>query len=328
MIFLITLILSLGLLGLMFGIFNFNNYVKVVKKEVNYGSRTQTIEEEQVNVAQIIKTAAVVLFCIIASAVNPLSLQRIDAGNVGLKIDKVGNMKGIPTAIPVKGWVFYNDWTTDIVEYSIRQGHVQYEAFDVTTKGGFNIKVNPSFNFALKPEKAADVYINLLKGGSFSSLTDNWIKTATNIAMNNATNKYTIDSIFNNREHYQQDIIKELNKEMSAYFTVSQINPGVVPPPELANVIKQKTETIQKAQQAELDRITAENEALTKIATARGDSAQAVIQAAGRAEAIKREQQTLTPLYIEYIKTQKWNGDVPSTVLGNSNGFMINLNNK
>ena len=322
MLFFLTLIASLVVLGAMFGIFNPKNYVTVTTKD---NGRYGTSTDESVNTKQVVKLVGVILISVVIAMINPLSVNRIDAGNVGLKIDKVGNSKGIPVAIPVKGWVFYNSWVSDIVEYSIRQQHVQYEGFDVTTKGGFNIKVSPSFNFSLKPERAADVYINLLKGGSFSSLEDNWIKTATTIAFNNATNKYTIDSIFNNREHYQQDIIKELNKEMSAYFTVSQINPGVIPPPELANVIKQKTETIQKAQQAELDRITAENEALTKIATARGDSAQAVIQAAGRAEAIRREQQTLTPLYIDYIKVQKWNGSVPTTVLGSNGNVLLNL---
>ena len=60
-----------------------------------------------------------------------------------------------------------------------------------------------------------------------------------------------------------------------------------------------------------------------KIAQARGDSAQAVIQAAGRAEAIRKEQMLLIPLYIEYIKIQKWNGEVPTTVAGANSGFLI-----
>jgi hypothetical protein len=50
-----------------------------------------------------------------------------------------------------------------------------------------------------------------------------------------------------------------------------------------------------------------------------------VIQAAGRAEAIKKEQLSLTPLYIEYIKIQKWSGQVPTTVAGSNSGFLIQL---
>ncbi len=54
-------------------------------------------------------------------------------------------------------------------------------------------------------------------------------------------------------------------------------------------------------QVAENSRQVAVAEAERKIAEDRGDLAQAVIQAAGRAAAIKKEQMSLTPLYIDYI---------------------------
>ena len=78
-------------------------------------------------------------------------------------------------------------------------------------------------------------------------------------------------------------------------------------------------------QVAENRRQVAVADAERKIAEARGDSAQAVIQAAGRAEAIKKEQTSLTPLYIDYIKVQKWSGQVPTTVAGSGSGFIMQL---
>ena len=62
-----------------------------------------------------------------------------------------------------------------------------------------------------------------------------------------------------------------------------------------------------------------------KIAEARGDSAQAVLQASGRAGAIKKEQLCLTPLYIDYIKVQKWSGQVPTTIAGGKSAFIMQL---
>lgn len=317
MIGVLTFILAVALLGTTFGVFNPKNYFTEPNK---YGDKS-------LKPSMIVKLSLVVITSIVLGLINPVSIQRIDAGNVGLKIDRVGNSKGIPVAIPVKGWVFYNSWISDVVEYSIRQNHVSYQAFSVTTKGGFPIQVSPSFNYALKPEKAADLYINLLKGGSFSSLEDNWLSTATNIALANASNSYTIDSIFNHKQQYQVDVTTELNKELSAYFTVSQINPGVAPPKELADVIKNKTEAIQKAQQAELDKLTAQAEAETKIAKAKGDSAQAVITAAGEAEAIRLKTREINPTYVEYIRWVNAGQDVPrvpSTVLGSGTSVIYN----
>ena len=316
----LTFIVAFVLLGVAFKVFNPKNYFTEPDK---YG-------DKEVKSSMIIKLVVVILVSIILGIVNPISIQRIDAGNVGLKIDRVGNSKGIPVAIPVKGWVFYNSWISDVVEYSIRQNHVSYQDFSVTTRGGFPIKVAPSFNYSLKPEKAAELYINLLKGGSFSSLENNWLQTATNIALANASNSYTIDSIFNHKQQYQEDVTQELNRELSAYFIVSQINPGVAPPQELADVIKAKTEAIQKAQQAELDKITAVADAETKIARAKGDSAQAVITAAGEAEAIRLKTREISPTYVEYIRWVNASKDVPrvpSTVLGSGTSVIYNSKN-
>ena len=281
-------------------------------------------DEGDLNPAAFIKPILIGVVCAIIAIFQPIAIHRIDAGSVGLKIDRIGNDKGIPVARPCKGWVLYNSWVTDIAEYSIRQNHVAYEKFTVTTKGGFPMKVAPSYNYSLKPEKAADLYINLLKGSDFSSLENNFLNTATTLALNNASNKYPIDSIFNDKEGYNAAVAHELNKELAAYFVVSQINPGSVPPAELANVIKAKTEAVQKAQQAELDKITAEAEAATKIATAEGTAKAAVIEAEGEAEAIRKKQAVMTPTYVDYIKWSKWDGALPTTSLGSSNGIILN----
>lgn len=305
-------VLSLLVLGTLMGSFRLSNYQGPDK------------DLEPPNGSQIVKTVVVLIVSTVIAFVQPIEIQRIDAGNVGLKIDRVGNSKGVPVAQPVKGWVFYNSWVTDVVEYSIRQNHVAYTAFVVTTKGGFPLNVAPSFNYALKPEKAAELYINLLKGNDFKTLESNFLMTATNLSLNNASNKYPIDSIFNNKQGYNQAVSEELNRELSAYFVVTQINPGTVAPPELQEVISAKTNAVQKAQQAELDKITAQAQAETKVATARGDSAALVIAAQAEAEAIKQKQREVTPNYIDYIKWSRWDGKLPSTTLGGNTSVLLN----
>jgi hypothetical protein len=168
MISFISGLLFLILIGAVLGIFKLSNYA-------NNGD---------VNFKQVVKTILVVVGSFVVMFFQPMSIQRIDAGNVGLKIDRIGNEKGIPVARQVKGWVLYNNWTTDVVEYSIRQQHVGYSTFSVTTKGGFPLTVQPSFNYALRPEKAVDVYVDLLKGGDLKELEGNFLMTATTISLN------------------------------------------------------------------------------------------------------------------------------------------------
>ena len=319
MITLLIVLITAGILGTALGLFDTSKYF--IKSKDKWGD-----EVNDVNNTQMIKLLIAVVICLVVAAINPIEVQRIDAGSVGLKIDRVGNEKGIPVARPCKGWVWYNTWLTDVVEYSIRQEHINYTGFTVTTKGGTPIDVAPSFNYALKPDRATDVYINLLKGGDFSSLKYTWISTATAIALKNASNRFSIDSIFNHQDLYQQAVEAEMNKELNKYFTVSQINPGQKTPASMKGILESKAAAIQQAQQAELDRQTADAQAYTKIAKARGDSAEAVITAAGEAKAIQLKTRELSENYVNYIKWFNANPDVPrvpTTVLGSNTSVLL-----
>lgn len=270
--------------------------------------------------------AAFVIFLLVLGF-NPIGVQRIDAGNIGLKVDRVGNNKGIPVAIQVKGWVWYNAWFTDVIEYSIRQFPIDYGTFNVAAKGGTLIPVKPHYNIYLKPERAVDVYIHLLRGADLASLKDTWLATATTIAMRNVTNRFSPDSIFNYASTYQIAVEEELNKQLNKYFTVDQVNPGQSPPASMQGILQAKAEAVQAAQQAELDRQTADAQKYTKIAQAQGDSAKAVIQAAGEAEAIKLKTRELSEQYVNYIKWLNAGTDVPrvpQTILGSNAGVLLN----
>jgi hypothetical protein len=269
--------------------------------------------------------ATVGIACIL-SLINPIDIERIDAGSVGIKVSNVGDNRGVGRTEYVTGWVFYNSWISRIYEFPIHQQHIDYEEADIVTKGGFRATIKPSFNYSINAGNVADMFQNLRVG--VREMEQGWLKNAIVGSVNDVANRYTVDSIFNHREEFETSIIKECNKRVSQWFNVSQLRTNIVPPKEISESIINKTRAIQEVQVAENQRQVAVADAERKIAQARGDSAQAVIEAAGRAEAIKKEQLSLTPLYIEYIKIQKWNGEVPSTVAGSNTGFIIQPGNK
>jgi len=106
---------------------------------------------------------------------------------------------------------------------------------------------------------------------------------------------------------------------------LSQLRTNITPPKALQASIEAKTKAIQEVQVAENQKKVAEAEAQRKIAVAKGDSAQAVIAAAGEANAMKLKQRELSSQYIEYIKWSKWNGTLPSTMLGSGSNTMFNV---
>lgn len=313
MIGIITFALTLALLGTLLGVFNVDRYYGEADK---YGDR-------ETNPKAFIKLALVIISSLAIAWINPISVERIDVGHVGLKINNTGDERGISKTTYVTGWVFYNSWLSRIKEYPVTQQHVDYEETSIITKGGFQAVIKPSFNWAVNPSNAADMYQNLRQ--DVDQIKETWLKNAIIGAVNDVANLYSVDSIFNHRAEFEADIVKECNKRVSKWFNVSQLRTNIVPPKEITEAINQKTKAVQEAQAAIQQKIVAEAQALTQIAKAKGDSAQAVIAASGRAEAVRKEQQYLTPMYIEYIRSQRWDGKYPQTMLGSGGNVLLNL---
>lgn len=156
-------------------------------------------------------------------------------------------------------------------------------------------------------------------------------------SVNDVANRWVVDDIFNKREQFESAIVTECNKRTSKWFTISQLRTNIVPPEALRTAIEEKTKAVQLAQGEIQKAIVADAQAKTKIALARGDSAKAVISAAGRAQAMlveaeaeakamKLKQVQLSQQYIDYIRARSWDGHLSYITTGGSSGFMFNLN--
>ena len=315
MIGIITFVLSVLVLGILLGIFNLKNYFG---EEDKYG-------DKPVKAVSIIKLVCVVLLSVIIAFVNPISVERIDTGYVGIKVDNIGDNKGNSKIEYTRGWVFYNSWLSRIYEFPVHQQHIDYEENIVITKGGFQATIKPSFNYSINPGNVDNMFQNLRVG--VKEMEQGWLKNAIISSVNDVANLFTVDSIFNHRAEFESAIIAECNKRVSKWFTVSQLRTNIVPPPAITKAIEEKTKAVQEAQAAYQRKLVAEAEAQEKMAIARGDSAKAVITAAGQAQSNKLLQQSLTQELVQKMWIEKWKGDVPTTVLGgNTNSFMLNLN--
>jgi regulator of protease activity HflC (stomatin/prohibitin superfamily) len=270
-----------------------------------------------------IKGILIIIGGIIFSTVQPFQVERVDAGHVGIKVKLTGNNRGISNYEYKTGWVFFNTWTEQLYEFPTYQQHIDYDDQSVITKGGFTAIIRPSFNYALKPNAVGDMFQNLRL--DIASIQQGWLKTAIVGAVNDVANKWEVDRIFNERELFESAIVIECNKRLSKWFIVSQLRTNIVPPPSLQEAIESKTQAIQQAQAEDQKALTAEAEARKKIAQAKGDSAQVVIEATAAAKAMQIKQMQLTPLYVEYLKIQKWDGKTPTTVLGNNTSTLVNV---
>jgi regulator of protease activity HflC (stomatin/prohibitin superfamily) len=259
---------------------------------------------------------------IITSFIQPFTLERVDAGHVGIKVNLTGDNRGVSKFEYKTGWVVYNIWISKLYEFPTFQQHIDYPEQQVITKGGFSATIKPSFNYSLNPGDIGDMFSNLRL--DVKHIEQQWLQTAIVGTVNDVANKWAVDSIFNHREKFESDIVNEANKRVLKWFTISQLRTNIIPPDALQKSIIAKTQAIQEVQVAENRKLVAIAEGESNVAKARADSASAVIAAAGEAEAIRRKQVSLNPTYIEYMKINKWNG-VLSTVQSGNNGLILQL---
>lgn len=273
--------------------------------------------------SKLLMPLAIIGLFLLLAIISPFKMERVDAGHVGIKVNLTGDNRGISKFEYKTGWVIYNTWVSKLYEFPTFQQHIDYPEQSVITKGGFEATIKPSFNYSLNPGSIGEMFQNLRL--SVKEVEQGWLKNAIISSVNDVANLYEVDAIFNHRAEFEQAIIKECNKRVGRWFNISQLRTNIQPPQALQEAIERKTKAIQEAQAAENQKLVAIAEADRKIAVARGDSAAAVIEAAGEAEAIRRKQLSLTTNYIEFIRVQKWNGEYPQTVAGSGANFLMQL---
>ncbi|WP_336514068.1 SPFH domain-containing protein [Pollutibacter soli] len=265
----------------------------------------------------------IVVIGFVVAAAQPFILERVDAGHVGIKVNLTGDNRGISKFEYKTGWVIINTWVSKLYEFPTFQQHIDYPEQSVITKGGFSAVIKPSFNYSLKPGDIGDMFSNLRL--DVKQIEQQWLQTAIVGTVNDVANKWAVDDIFNERERFESDIVAEANRRVSKWFVISQLRTNIVPPAALQQSIEAKTQAIQEVQVAENQAKVAIAEGERKIAKARADSAAKVIEAAGEAESIRRKQLTLSALYIEYIKAEKWDGKLPTVQSGTGSGMIFQL---
>jgi regulator of protease activity HflC (stomatin/prohibitin superfamily) len=274
------------------------------------------------NPAGIRNAIIIAVVGVVAGFLQPYSFEKVDNGYKGLKISLVGSQRGVTNYQYKTGWVVYNTWTEQLKEFPLYQQHIEYDDQQVITKGGFPATIKPTFNYSLKEDAIGDMFVNLRL--DIKEIEQGWLKNAIIGAVNDVANTWEIDSIFEHRQSFEASIVAECNLRLTKWFNVSQLRTNITPPEALQEAIIAKTKAIQQAEASEQQALTAIAEGKRKVAVARADSAEMIINANAAALAIKIKQSQITPTYIEYLKAQAWDGKLPTTVAGGS-GMFLNI---
>lgn len=275
--------------------------------------------------SKILKFAGLALVLIVGLVYGCSSCHRVDQGNVGLLVELTGTGKGDTKVEEKSGWVMVTPGFERLFEYPVFQQHKEYTEFTVLAKGGLVFDVTPVLNYQID----RDSIISLFKRYrlKLKDIEDGYMKTTITQSFRDVTNSFDPDSLINNRVSYEAALFKMVNEKLKPYFIVSQITSNLTPPKSLIEQIQAKANAIQQAQAAENQkRVTVAN-GEKAVAQSRFDSSQMVIAAGAAARQNELQQRTLTPLLVEKMRIEKWDGHYPQ-VMGGNGGSILSLDLK
>ncbi|MBN8701930.1 MAG: hypothetical protein J0M08_02630 [Bacteroidetes bacterium] len=232
------------------------------------------------------------------------SCTRIDAGHEGILIKQYGSEKGVQDVSLVTGRVWYNPWTEDVAQYATFIQTVDYEAFNVNAKDGSEFIVDPTLSFNIVPGNSPNIFRKYRKDLDEVSRTTilNYVKDAFRLQMN----KYTTDEIVSNREKFETDVQRTLSDVLSAEgFKLEQLTSGLKYPQTIVDAVNAKNKAVQEAMKVE-----------NELRVAEAQAKKLIVQAEAEKTANQLKQLSLTPMLIQQMFIEKWDGHTP--LYGNS----------
>lgn len=259
------------------------------------------------------------------------SCERIDAGHVGVQVNLYGSGKGIDDVTACTGVVFFNPITTKIYEFPTYIQHKEYKktadvdnSFIVNSKDGSEFSVSPIMNYSVQADKVPAIFAKYRR--SLPEIEEGFLKTAVYEAFRLATNKYTADELISNRAVFEVEVRRLLDGQLlKEGFVINQFTSNLIYPETFKRSIEAKNNAVQSALRAENEVKTAEAQAKIKVATANGNAAAMLASAKAEAEANRLKQQTITPMLLQLEWINKWNGKLPTTMLGDKSNTMLGI---
>jgi regulator of protease activity HflC (stomatin/prohibitin superfamily) len=270
---------------------------------------------EDLDVKKVARTVILVLISLLIVISFFSSFQVIKPGNVGVVFNSItGSLRTTG-----QGIVFKTPFITDVQSYPValrtytmvknsREGHKEGDdSIDLPTKEGQHIKQDLSVTYNTSEEHASNVF-KAFKGADIESIEDSFIRRTIITAAQNTSGQMSLKGIISEeRGTLQVNLEKALSSELLKMgFILDKVNlgasylPSAIEAQMQANMVAQ-----QEVTKAEYERQKQENLAKARIA-----------EANGIAQANSKLQETLTPMILEKMKIEKWDGKLPQVMSG------------
>ena len=258
--------------------------------------------------AKLVIAAVIVL--IVIAVVASSSVKIVDAGNRGI----LTHWNAVDLTNPPldEGIHFVIPFQDDVIQMEVRT-----LKYDTSTRSASQdlqtVQTTVTVNYHPDTEKVHFLYKEI--GLSYENRV---IQPAIDETVKQVSANYNAEELITKRPLVKADIENAIRDRLNQFYIETEVISitDFEFSPLFAKAIESKVEAEQKAQKAENDLIRIEVEARQLEAQAVGLAAANVAEAQGEAEAIGIINDALSnnPFYIEWLKTQAWDGKLPLVV--------------
>jgi regulator of protease activity HflC (stomatin/prohibitin superfamily) len=258
--------------------------------------------------AKIVLLAIIVL--VIIGVVASSSVKIVDAGNRGILTH--WNAVDLTSAPLDEGIHFVIPFQDDVIQMEVRT-----LKYDTSTRSASQdlqtVQTTVTVNYHPDTEKVHFLYKEI--GLSYENRV---IQPAIDETVKQVSANYNAEELITKRPLVKADIENAIRDRLNQFYIETEVISitDFEFSPLFAKAIESKVEAEQKAQKAENDLIRIEVEARQLEAQAVGLAAANIAEANGEAEAISIINDALSsnPFYLEWLKTQAWDGKLPLVV--------------
>ena len=260
----------------------------------------------------------------------------IPPGEVGIKINRMGDKRGVQDLTLSTGLVTYMPGWSMVFAYPTYVQTAVWSASDVegrknvndeivfNTKDGMVIKCDISLSYQLDAAKIPAFYVKF-RTDDLDLFTHGFLFNVARDAFNEIASSYTLEEIYGaKKEEYITSVKKKVNGQISD-FGVSLQQFGFLGKLRLPETVET---AINGKMQANQDALKIQNQ----IAAAKAEAQKTIASAEGTAKANSLIASSISPALIQWETLQiqrknieRWNGALPYFLAGNSTPFMFNI---
>lgn len=271
---------------------------------------------------------AIMASIIALSAIGFVGCDRVEPGNVGIKVNKLGDDKGVGEVVGVGR--YWTGWNTEVYIFpTFKQMKTYEDAFNFQMSDGTTIGYHIGVANKVDPTKVTTVFQTYRKG--VDDITDTDLRQKIADALNRLASRMSTDKFIDGgKAELLENALKEIQSDMGPVgiqvISLSYVGRPEYPPTVIES-INAKVTANQKTLQREQEVKQREAEANMLRAEADGQADAKLKLAEAEAKSIQIRGQALreNPEVLQLEAINKWNGTLPQYMTSGTNTPFIQV---